>query len=230
MRYLVLCLSFCVLLNHHAHAQYSAGDTWYQNPLGFSPLNLHTSMGFFLPAVAVGACLIFTKKDTSLHRKFSVYNETGFSWGYKYPFTFLPQNNTGVNFQLRRWMAVGAELDFYFPKDGFNNNTAGIAIRPYARFFPVNRERWRLYFESGGGLALFYNQFPQPTDKDGRLGTRLNGTTKYGLGAEFNFSPNAAIVFGVRHLHVSNGNTKGVDRNPSHDSNGFFIGAAFWPK
>lgn len=28
---------------------------------------------------------------------------------------------------------------------------------------------------------------------------------------------------GVRHLHASNWNTKGAERNPLHDGNGFFI-------
>jgi len=29
---------------------------------------------------------------------------------------------------------------------------------------------------------------------------------------------------GVKHFHLSNGNIKGIQRNPSHDSNGLFAG------
>ncbi|RYU96682.1 hypothetical protein [Emticicia agri] len=43
-------------------AQYAYQDEWYQNPLGFRPLNLHTSMAFFVPAVVVGASVLLTKK------------------------------------------------------------------------------------------------------------------------------------------------------------------------
>lgn len=204
-------------------AQYPIGDKWYTNPLGFKPLELHAGMGFLVPAVAVGTVMILTKKDTSLKNRLSVYNETGLSWGYKYPYTFLPQNNTGINFMLRKHMSVGVEFDVYLPHDDFNK-TVGFAIRPFARFYPVNKEKWRLYFESGGGFIYLVENFPKPTDQDNRLGTYWNGTTKYGLGTEMNFNRSNALLFGIRHLHISNGNSKGVERNPSHDSNGFFVG------
>jgi opacity protein-like surface antigen len=206
-----------------ANAQFPYGDQWYENPLGFKPLELHTSMGFLVPAVAVGTCLLLTKKDPNLKDRLSIYNETGFSWGYKYPYTFMPQNNTGINFQLRKFMSIGIEWDIYLPRDEFNQTT-GFAIRPFARFYPINKEKWRLYFESGGGFIYLLNEFPLPTDRDNRLGTQWNGTTKYGIGSEINVTKSMAILFGVRHLHISNGNTKGVERNPSHDSNGFFLG------
>lgn len=207
----------------YTQAQFSYGDHWYDNPLGFEPLKLHTSMGFIVPAVAAGACLLLTKKDSTLKQRLSIYNDVGMNWGYKYPYTFLPQNNTGINYQLRKFMSLGVEFMALFPRDDFNKTT-GFAIRPFARFYPVNRANWRLYFESGGGFVYTLTEFPQPTDRDGRLGLQLNGITKYGIGADVNISRNTSVVFSVRHLHVSNGNTKGVERNPSHDSNGFSIG------
>jgi len=224
MSFKIILLFFLLgLSNSQAISQYAIGDHWYDNPLGFEPLNLHTSMGFFVPAVAVGTCLLLTKQHSELQQKLSVYNEIGLSWGYKYPHTFMPQNNTGINYQLRKFMSIGVEFDICVPRDDFNA-TVGFAIRPFARFFPVNKQKWRLYFESGGGFVYFPTEFPEPTDQDGRLGTHLNGITKYGLGSEINISNSTAIMFGVRHLHISNGNTKGVERNPSHDSNGLFVG------
>ncbi len=219
---LALIIAFtCVAQS--ASAQYWPGDHWYDNPLGFDPVKLHTSMGFLIPAAAVGTCLLLTQKNENLKERLSVYNESGFSWGYKYPYTFMAQNNTGFNLMLRKFMSVGAEFDLYFPTDQYNKTT-GFAFRPFARFYMINNTKWRVYFESGGGLVYFTDYFPLPTEQDDRLGTQLNGTTKYGIGSEINITPETGIVFGVRHLHVSNGNTKGAERNPSHDSNGFFIG------
>jgi hypothetical protein len=223
VRRLILVVFSTLMLCSNIQAQYWPGDHWYDNPLGFDPVKLHSSMGFIIPAVAVGTCLLLTKKDPDLKDKLSIYNETGLSWGYKYPHTFMPQNNTGINFQLRKFMSIGIEFDVYFPRDDFNKTT-GFAIRPFARFYPVNKEKWRLYFESGGGFIYLLDEFPRPTDEDNRLGTQWNGTTKYGIGSEIAISKSAAILLGVRHLHISNGNTKGVERNPSHDSNGFFVG------
>lgn len=220
---IIIAAILMLFVSFQAKAQYPYGDHWYSNPLGFKPLELHSSKGFIVPAFAVAAVMSFTKKATSLHNRLSIYNETGLSWGYKYPYTFVPQNNTGINFQLRKYMSVGVEFDVYLPRDDFNKTT-GFAIRPFARFYPVNKEKWRMYFESGGGFIYLLDEFPKPTDQDNRLGTQWNGTTKYGLGAEINFNKSNAVMVGVRHLHISNGNTKGEKRNPSHDSNGFFIG------
>ncbi|MCZ8217477.1 MAG: hypothetical protein O9262_14630, partial [Cyclobacteriaceae bacterium] len=38
---------------------------WYQNPLGVSPIALHTGNGLWIPAVAATAVLLFTHKDTA---------------------------------------------------------------------------------------------------------------------------------------------------------------------
>lgn len=93
-------LLIVLFLSNASLAQMPYGDEWYDNPLGFAPLNLHTRNGFIIPAIAVGVSMLLTKKDSALHNRLSLYNETGFSWGYKYPYTFMPQNNTGINFQL----------------------------------------------------------------------------------------------------------------------------------
>lgn len=206
-----------------ARAQFPLNDKWYQNPLGFKPLNLHTSMGFIVPALITGTALLLTQKDSSLHSRLSIYSEMGATFGYKYPFTTVVQNNTGINVLMRRWLSVGVEWSTTMPFDDYNH-TAGISVRPFARFYAVNKQAWKLWFESGGGLICFADNFPKPTAEDSRLGTFLNGTTKYGIGASVLLQDKMYLTFGARHLHISNGNRKGVDRNPSHDSNGAFAG------
>lgn len=220
---IILVLIFVFIFTSNSKSQFAYGDNWLNNPLGFEPLKLHTSMGIILPAAAVGILLLTTKNNNTLNNKLSLYNEASFSFGYKYPNTFLPQYNVGVNYFLRDFMSVGAEFSLTYFSDDFNKTT-GISIRPFARFYPVNNKNWKLYFESGGGLIYTFTDFPKPTDQDGRNGLSLNGITKYGIGGEFNLSPKTSLSFGVKHLHISNGNTKGVERNPSHDSNGFSFG------
>lgn len=210
-----------------SHAQFPAQDRWYQNPLGFKPLNLHTSMGFVVPAVIAGTALLISKKNSSLQNRLSIYSEMSVTCGYKYPYTTVIQHNTGVNLMMRKWLSVGAECSSTVPFDDYNR-TIGFSIRPFARFYAVNRSGWKLWFESGGGLIYFADNFPQPTVEDSRLGTLLNGTTKYGIGASVLLQDKMYLVFGARHLHISNGNSKGADRNPSHDSNGVFAGLTWY--
>jgi hypothetical protein len=201
---------------------YFYAEKWYENPLGFDPIALHTRNGFLLPALAVGLCLWLTPRD-SVADKTVFHCMSGVSYGYKHPETTLFQINSGFDYFFRSWLSVGSEISFFFPRDAYNN-TFGIAIFPYARFYPLNKEDYRLFFECGGGLVYFFNQFPLPNDKDNRLGTNLNGTTRYGIGSEINLSRSSSIIFGIRHVHISNGNSVGVARNPSHDSNGFYLG------
>ncbi|MBX7151856.1 acyloxyacyl hydrolase [bacterium] len=223
-------LLFVILFTgNQLYAQsFAYGDHWYDNPLGFKPIELHTRNGFLIPALAVGLCVWLTQKDTTLDRRISFYNETGWSHGYKYPHTNLIQNNSGIEIRLRKWMSIGIDLDAYFPYDDFNSTT-GVGIRSFARFYPVNQKQWRLFFDSGAGLMYFADFFPKPTDRDARLGTHWNGTTRYGIGSEIDFSQRIAIIIAIRHTHVSNGNSKGAERNPSHDSNGFFVGMTYRP-
>ncbi len=229
MKRITLAFAFLTLaLAPCCRAQFWYGDHWYDNPLGFAPVELHTRNAFLIPALAVGVCLLLTPRDSAHTGRMVLFNEAGPSWGYKYPYTSMFQNNVGVQWYLRQWMSVGFDIGLYLPRDQFNN-TAGIVLRPFARFLPVNNERWRLYFESGGGFVYFANQFPLPTDQDARLGTNLNGATRYGLGAEINLDHHTAVMLGARHVHVSNGNTLGAERNPSHDSNGFFLGVSYAP-
>jgi len=208
---------------------YAPGDHWYNNPLGFSPVELHAKNGFIVPALAVTACLLLTKRDSALADRISYYDEAGVSWGYKIPYTTLYQDNAGLMYMLRKWMAIGLEISSYFPRDDFNS-TAGVGVRPFARFYPVSGDRFKIYFESGAGIIYFFNNFPEATYADSRTGTLWNGTSKYGIGFEIRVGGSTEIVTGVRHIHVSNGNIAGVLRNPSHDSNGIFVGIDFTPK
>lgn len=201
---------------------------WYENPLGVYPLELHTSNAILIPAVALTVSLLLTKKDSSLAHRFSLYEEGGFSWGYFVPNTSVYQNNVGFLYHPRKWVAIGTTFNAYHFRDGFNN-TWGFGIRPVIRWYPLNKERFRLFFESGAGLIRTEDEFPQPTTGYGefsepRTGTHWNGSPIYGIGAEVSFDPRFSMQVGVRHVHISNGNTKGKDRNPGHDSNGFFIG------
>lgn len=221
-KYVIAVLIFLIPITN-VWAQFPVGDKWYQNPLGFEPVSLHTRNGFLFPAAAVGLVLLLTPKDSSLQNRVSIYNSNGYSVGYKYPYTSLYQNSTGLVYKVRNWVSVGVEMDLYLPSDAYNSSL-GIAIRPFARFYPIHNEKFNLYFESGGGMVYFMDNFPKPTDQDNRLGTFWNGTTKYGIGSEWKIDTKTKLLFGLQHVHVSNGNTRGAERNPSHDSNGAFIG------
>ncbi len=203
---------------------------WYQNPLGVSPIALHTGNGIFIPAIAAGAILLFTKQDTTLLNSFSLYVDVGYTKGYYGSFSNVTHYNIGINYMLRKYMSIGAEFSQVYVADN-ENNTYGVGIRPFFRFYPMNKDNIKLYFQSGAGLQYFFKNFPQPSGffDDYREGTRLNGSPKYGIGAEIKLNPKWEITAGLWHTHFSNGDNPSAERNPGHDSNGFSIGLVYTP-
>jgi len=203
---------------------------WYQDPLGLKPLELSSAFGFLWGTTAVAATLVFTKKDAAFLNRMSVYYETGFSIGYKSPYTSVIQNNTGVIYDIRKWMSGGLEWNTFYFKDQ-SNNTWCIGLRPFARWYPYRSKKAALFFEYGAGLSYSINKFPLKGTGWGadtsRIGTRFNLTSKYGIGVVFNIKERFSLQSGIRHFHLSNGNIVGIQRNPSHDSNGFFWGIIY---
>ncbi|MDB5229461.1 MAG: hypothetical protein JWN76_266 [Chitinophagaceae bacterium] len=211
---------------------YQPFTKWYQDPLGLKPLDLSTAFGFAWGSAAVAASLIFTKKDTAFQNRLSSYYETGFSSGYKSPYTCALQNEIGFMYDVRKWMSTGIGLNAFHFKD-LVNHTWSFGIRPFARWYPYRTNKVSLYFEYGAGICYSLNRFPLTGTgweaDTARTGTKFNLTSKYGIGAIVNCTNHFSLQLSTRHFHLSNGNVEGIERNPSHDSNGIFLGFIYKP-
>ena len=237
MKSRVILLRWCVFIfflpgiaTSQIQGAYPPFTKWYQDPLGLKPLELSTAFGFVWGSAAIAACFIFTKEDTALQKRFSVYQEAGLGVGYKSPYTTVLQNNIGLLYSVRKWMSLGLAWNTFHFKDKINN-TWSWGIRPFVRWYPYQNKRIRLFFEYGAGLSYSLSRFPLTgtgweTDT-ARTGTRFNFTSIYSMGAEYRSGNRLSFQAGVRHFHLSNGNLAGIQRNPSHDSNGFFVGLIY---
>jgi len=144
----------------------------------------------------------------------------------------LPHSQTGwqVFFALAlralsdsrvRLGTISAGIDFgYLRAEDTFSDVEAVSTTPFFRIYPYRSSGRRVYFESGAGLIRFNEPFPGPNDRDSRLGTETNGISRYGLGIEWQMSQKYLLGLGARHTHISNGNRRGEERNPSHDSNG----------
>ena len=213
-----------------AQGAYPPFTKWYQDPLGLKPLELSTAFGFVWGSAAVAASIIFTKKNIALKKNMSSYYETGFTMGYKWPYTTSFQNDMGFIYDIREWMSAGLGWISFRFNDKINN-TWCFGIRPFARWYPYKSKKVTLYFEYGAGICYSLKQFPLTGtgwDADtARTGTKFNLTSKYGIGAVFKCNDRFSLQFGIKHFHLSNGNIEGIKRNPSHDSNGLFLGLVY---
>lgn len=228
----VLVYAISIQCNSQMSEIYPPFTKWYQDPLGLKPLELSTAFGFVWGSAAVAACIIFTKNNPSIQKRLSVYQEIGLGFGYKPPYTSSIQNDIGLMYDIRNWMTLGLGWTTFHFKDKINN-TWTFGIRPFARCYPYKSKKVNLFFEYGGGLTYSLNRFPLTGTgweaDTARTGTRFNLTSKYGIGAEYLFNKRFSLQLGARHIHLSNGNIKGIQRNPSHDSNGFFVGLIYKP-
>jgi len=101
---------------------------WYQNPLGISPIALHTGNGLYIPLIVATGILIFTKCNDKLDNRISLYSDIGYTKGYYGSFSNLMHQNTGINYLLRNYLSAGVELSQVYIWDN-ENNTYGVGIR-----------------------------------------------------------------------------------------------------
>lgn len=211
-----------------AIGEYPPFTKWYQNPLGVTPIKLHTANGIMVPALVAGVMLALLPGDSIHSEKFSCFTEGGASFGYYANETTWLYSNNGIVYRIRNYLSVGMEASVGHAHDRANN-TWGVGIRPFFRFHLINRPGASFFFQSGAGLILFKERFPKPSGffGDFREGTRLNGSPRYGLGVSYKLKDRLTLNAGIWHDHFSNGNRAGKDRNPGYDGNGFSLGMSW---
>jgi hypothetical protein len=229
---LLLFISFATLVKANAQTShmYPPFTKWYQDPLGLKPIQLSTAFGFVCGSAAVAACLLLTKNDSTFQKKLSPYWEAGYGLGYKPPYTNVLQNDIGILYGVRKWISIGVCLTFSHFKDQVNNTwTAG--MMPFARWYLYKSKPLNVFFQYGAGISYSFEKFPLTGTgweaDTARTGTQFNFLSKYGVGIEVHLQKRFSFETGIRHFHLSNGNIKGIQRNPSHDSNLFFAGIIY---
>jgi hypothetical protein len=133
-------------------------------------------------------------------------------------------------FDSRKWMSLGIGFNSFHFKDGIND-TYTFGMMPFARWYAYKKKAVSIFFQYSAGISYSLNIFPltgtELEQDTGRIGTQFNFLSKYSAGAEFRLTKKLSLQASVKHFHLSNGNIKGINRNPSHDSNGFFLGLIY---
>jgi hypothetical protein len=229
---LLLFISLATLAKANGQTShlYPPFTKWYQDPLGLKPIQLSTAFGFVCGSVTTAACLLLTKNDSACQKKLSPYWEGGYGFGYKPPFTKVLQNDVGILYGIRKWMSLGVGLNFSRFKDQVND-TWTLGLMPLARWYLYKSPSLNLFFQYGAGISYSFVRFPLTGTgweaDTARTGTQFNFLSKYGVGIEARLSRRFIFQTSIKHFHLSNGNIKGIQRNPSHDSNMFFVGLVY---
>lgn len=228
---LFLVLVFCTGPNSCFAQLTTDSSRRINNPLGFAPVRLHLGVGVLYLSTLTGIAFYLDRKNKEIDdKRLSFYFESGTNWSYKFPFTTIPETSLGFNYKVLKWLSYGADVGVYHPRDEFNRASGLSMLRIFNRFYLRDREKFRLWFESGVGLVYFTQIFPASNSNTDRFGTFWNGVVKYGLAAEFNITPSISGFVGVRHVHFSNADIKTRERNPASDSHGIFVGFNYNPR
>jgi hypothetical protein len=128
-------------------------------------------------------------------------------------------SNVGVGYYLADDWGVYADLAGYaFEQRGlFDTDAEGFGLSLLLRWHLLNRDRFSLFIDGGGGLVFFDEEFPSQ-------GTHSNFTARVGLGASFELADDLHLIGGARYFHLSNAARKGMDENPSLDAAELYLG------
>lgn len=137
------------------------------------------------------------------------------------------QFNSETSYYLLNTLSLAGNLYAMYPHgfrfEGFDEhevrNTFGLGASLMLRCEFVQLFGQNLFAEAGIGFVTTSKDFPP-------LGTRWNFTQRYGFGMNIPINESLILIFGVRHMHISNG--KGfVRENPQYNGNGVYFGTKF---
>lgn len=221
MKYFSVLLALFLALPAQSQ-NYPPFTKWYQNPLGLKPVELHTSNAILIPGIAVGIIKLLDHYKRSTESLDFVGVQIGNTRNY-----FMEPYNAShmafsIQFQIAKKIHFGIENNYSFIP---SQDAYGGGIRPYFLFDFYRNNRLSISFYSGAGLIFFNHNYPQKDIYFDEIkeGTRLNGSPKYGLRIETKIFKRAHLGLELAHVHFSNGNTIGPERNPGYDGNGLFI-------
>jgi hypothetical protein len=102
----------------------------------------------------------------------------------------------------------------------FDSERYGVGFAGFVRVDLFDFRFHSLFVDLGYGMVFTDKSFPPG-------GTKWNFTRRYGGGLTIKINPDARLMIGWRHMHISNGKGFGHPRNPAYDSNGLFGGLRF---
>lgn len=142
---------------------------------------------------------------------------------YIHPIRFSEDHFYGAGVRAHYYfgdeVSIGVGLEGYYV-DQVRDDTVLGGANVHFRWHFLAHERYSLFFDAGIGVSYAGHDVPE-------TGLHFNYTPRIGGGATFELRDGVHLLGGVRFFHLSNGNLKGVDENPSQDGALYFVGVLF---
>ncbi|MEA2710624.1 MAG: lipid 3-O-deacylase [Phycisphaerales bacterium] len=131
--------------------------------------------------------------------------------------------NISAGYYIADNHSLNLELQGYWGDQAFDSDVIIGGIGLLGRWHFLHGDKWSLFLDGGGGVTYADQEFPQyPVD-----GTNFNFTGKVGLGATYEFQDHTHLIGGARYFHLSNGQIRKQDDNPTYDGIQFW-GGVMW--
>jgi len=191
-----------------------------RDPLDIDPVYDPTSaVGPIVSGLIIATSLFLTRAEGIPSPKRAIETRMSLIAGYGHDDADITRGHMGFAWHVRNWLSLGVD-GFLAAARGDTERTVGAGGGLFFRWELLHSHRSTFFFEQNGGFVLFESPFPAG-------GTRLNGQTSYGVGAEISLTPKSHLLFLVGHQHVSNGQ-RGLQANPAFDGIGIYTGYRFF--
>jgi hypothetical protein len=142
---------------------------------------------------------------------------------YIHPIRFSRDKFYGANLAGHYYFAdevsLGVELQGYYV-DQLRDDTVLGGANVLLRWHFLAHERYSLFVDGAMGVSYAADDVPE-------TGLHFNYTPQGGGGATVKLRDDLHLLGGVRFIHLSNGNLKGRDENPSQDGVQYYVGVMF---
>ncbi len=139
-------------------------------------------------------------------------------WGDKSESAYT--GTVGLGYFLWDDVSVNVEVVGY-GWDQENEDVIAGGVNLLGRWHFIKVDDWTIYGDLGGGMLIGDDRI------GGRLGTEFNFDFQVGFGATYAMRNDVYLMGGCRWFHLSNGDIKGVERNPSIDGYHAYVGLMF---
>lgn len=142
---------------------------------------------------------------------------------YIHPIRFSENHFYGAGVRAHYYfgdeVSIGVGLEGYYV-DQVRDDTVLGGANVHFRWHFLAHEGYSLFFDAGVGVSYAGHDVPE-------TGLHLNYTPRIGGGGTLELREDVHLIGGVRFFHLSNGNLKGVDENPSQDGAEYYVGVLF---
>ena len=195
----------------------SGQDSWdWRDPVDLGFIDLADNKLLLYNAIGTGLISLLNSESSKDSSRYWSFHGEYYREYERSPLSNLYLVRSRLSWPIKQCLHIGADFKGFgvFDEDV---KTAGLGAELTFRWYLYSGSKVRLAYDNGVGPNFFLQSFPSG-------GTRFSFSSHYGLMIQVKLASERWITLGIRNIHISNADIKGVDRNPALDGLGLIFG------